>query len=106
MNENQDVTSNRMTGAESISCSAIAMGKESGLTLEKCTWDIGEDISHAHAHRLDLFTELKSVRLYFPDIDLTKSGDLSRKKGIDARLKSAIAQLVPHVPAATYAFGK
>ena len=106
MNENQEMKISRMAGADAISSSAIAFGEESGIAIEKCDWDIGEDLSHQHAHRLDLFTASKTVRLYFPDIELTKSEDTVRKKRIDTRLKSAIAQLIPYVPATTYTFRK
>jgi hypothetical protein len=106
MNEDQEMKISRLAGANAISSSAIAFGEASGLTIEKCSWDIGEDLSHEHAHRLDLFTASKTVRLYFPDIELTRSEDIIRKKRIDTRLRSAIAQLIPHVPASTYTFRK
>jgi len=106
MNESQEMQTIRLAGANAISSSAIAFGVESGIAIEKCNWDIGEDLSHQHAHRLDLFTASKTVRLYFPDIELTRSEDIIRKKRIDTRLKSAIAQLIPYVPASTYTFRK
>lgn len=106
MNENQEAIISRLPGVDVINSRAIAFGKKSGVLIERCIWDISEDLSHEYAHRLDLFTDLKTVRLYFPDIELTKSEDVTRKKRIDARLKSAIAQLIPHVPASTYTFQK
>lgn len=106
MSENQEVIISHRSGVDVINSRAITIGKESGVLIEKCIWDISEDLSHEYAHRLDLFTDLKKVRLYFPDIELTKPEDASRKKRIDARLKSAIAQLIPHVPASTYTFQK
>lgn len=106
MNENQEVIISYRTGVDVINSRAVAIGKESGVFIERCIWDVSEDLSHEYAHRLDLFTDLKKVRLYFPDIEVTKAGDANRKKRIDARLKSAIAQLIPHVPASTYTFRK
>lgn len=106
MNKTQEAKTSRLTGMDVINSRAIALGKENGVLIERCTWDISEDQSHEYAHRLDLFTDLKTVRLYFPEIELMKSEDVSRKKRIDARLKSAIAQLIPYVPASTYAFQK
>lgn len=106
MSENQEVIINRLSSVDVINSRAIAIGKESGVVIERCIWDISEDLSHEYAHRLDLFTDLKTVRLYFPDIELRKPEDVNRKKRIDARLKSGIAQLIPHVPASTYTFQK
>lgn len=93
----------RMAGAEIISTSAKQIGIESDVALSECIWQIGEDFSHEYAHRLDIGTDSKSVRLYFSELELTAVLIANRKNRIDERLRSAIAQLVPRLPSRTYA---
>ncbi|MGH8809779.1 MAG: hypothetical protein ACREX0_18045 [Noviherbaspirillum sp.] len=104
MNQQRDTTIDRLAGAEAISAKARAIGMENGVLISDCVWDIGEDFTHQHAHRLDLFTATNTVRLYFPDLELTTSGNDARKKRTEDRLSSAIAQLAPRSPAPTYAY--
>lgn len=104
MNQEQDMNARRLAGAEAIVAKAIALAKESGIEIERCVWDIGEDLNHEHAHRLDLFTKEKTVRLYFPDLELTAFEHGMRKKRTEDRLKGAVAQLLPNSPAETYSF--
>lgn len=94
----------RLTGAEAISKKAVVFSTKSGVLITDCTWDIGDDLEHEHAHRLDLFTKTKTVRLYFRDVELTTSGNDARKKRIEDRLHNAIAQLWTTAPAATYTY--
>ena len=94
----------RQTGAEAISVKAIAIGAEQGVIITECIWNIGDDVGHEHAHRLDLITVAKTVRLYFPDLELVTSTTQSRIKRTEDRLRSAVAQLLPHAPAATYTY--
>ena len=93
----------RLKGAEIISSSAKEIGMQNALVLSDCIWEIGDDIGHEYAHRLDLCTAAKSVRLYFSELDLTSLLNLSRKNRINDRLRSAIAQLLPRTPSSTYA---
>jgi hypothetical protein len=93
----------RMAGANMITASAKEIGVDSDVVLSECVWQIGEDFSHEYAHRLDLGTATKSVRLYFSDIDLTALLIANRKNRIEERLRSAIAQLIPRLPSRTYA---
>lgn len=94
----------RLAGADAISKKAVAIGAESGVTITDCVWDIGEDLGHEYAHRLDLFAETKTVRLYFSELELTTSGNEARKKRAEERLRNAIAQLSPRPHSPTYAF--
>lgn len=94
----------RSAGAEAISQKAIAIAADSGVTIIKCIWDLGEDLGHEYAHRLELSTEAKTVRLYFPDLELTTTDSESRKKRTDDRLRNAIAQLSARPPSPTYAY--
>jgi hypothetical protein len=104
MNQESKTRSARQAGAEAISRLAIAIGAENDVNISKCVWDLGEDFGLQHAHRLDLFTETKTVRLYFPDLELTTSTNDARKKRTEDRLRSAIAQLASKPPAPTYAY--
>jgi hypothetical protein len=101
MNDNMKI--DRMEGAKIISASAKEIGSQHDVVLSECIWEIGEDISHEYAHRLDLCTAAKSVRLYFSDLELTALVIANRKKRIEERLRSAIAQLLPRSPSRTYA---
>lgn len=92
-----------MAGADMISTSAREIGAKSDVILSECVWQIGEDFTHEYAHRLDLCTATKSVRLYFSDLELTAFLIANRKSRIEERLRSAIAQLVPRIPSPTYA---
>ena len=94
----------RLAGADVISSIAREIAREKGITLAKCEWDIGEDFAHEHAHRMDMFTDEKSVRLYFPDLALTAPDQPARRKRIEDKLSSAIAQLASRSPVATYSF--
>jgi len=71
------------------------------VVISDCVWDIGEDVSHPYAHRLDLVTATKTVRLYFPDLELTSS---SRTTRTEDRLQRAVAQLLPPPHSATYTY--
>jgi len=104
MTNDNDKTTVRLDGAEAISAKAMAIGRERGVLISECVWDIGEDLAHEHAHRLDLVTPSKMVRLYFPDLALTAPANESRTKRIEDRLCRAVAQLVPHRPLPTYAY--
>jgi hypothetical protein len=93
----------RLAGAETISARAREIGTENGVTITDCIWDIGQSVELQHAHRLDICTDGKSVRLYFPDLELSTSGDNGRQKRTENRLRDAIAQLTPRSPSRTYA---
>jgi hypothetical protein len=93
----------RLEGAEAISAKARDIGKESGLVISECIWDIGQDFNLQHAHRLDLQTATSTVRIYFPDLELSTTGNEARRKRTEHRLLSAIAQLVPRTPTPVYA---
>ena len=93
----------RMAGADMISASAKEIGAKNDVVLSECIWQIGEDFNHEYAHRLDLCTAAKTVRLYFSDLELTAFLIANRKTRIEERLRSAIAQLVPRLPSRTYA---
>lgn len=92
----------RSAGSEAISAKAVAIGMETGIVISECIWDIGTDLGHEYVHRLDLNTETKTVRLYFPDLALTTAGNDARKKRTEDKLRSAIAQLQPRTPSRTY----
>jgi hypothetical protein len=98
-----DMKIDRMAGANMIAASAKEIGINNDVVLSECTWQMGEDVSHEYAHRLDLGTPTKSVRLYFSDIELTALLIANRKTRIEERLRSAIAQLIPRLPSRTYA---
>lgn len=94
----------RQAGADAIAARAVALGSEHGIAVVKCTWDLGQDVALQHAHRLDLCTDTRTVRLYFPDIELTTTGNEARCKRTEERLRSAVAQLQALPPAPTYSF--
>lgn len=104
MNNDSNMRIDRAAGAAAISTKAIAIGMEHGVVISECVWDLGKDARLEHAHRLDLITATKTVRLYFPDLELTTSGNESRTKRTEDRLHRAISQLVAraHVPTYTY----
>ena len=93
----------RLAGAETISARAREIGAENGVVISECVWDIGQSVELQHAHRLDISTATKTVRLYFPDLELSTSGHDVRKKRTEDRLRDAIAQLMPRSPCPTYA---
>jgi hypothetical protein len=98
------VQAERLAGADAISAKAIAIGAELGVLITECVWDIGQDLTHEHAHRLDLVTATKSVRLYFRSRELTASDNTSCTKRVEDHLRRAIAQLLSRPPEPTYAF--
>jgi hypothetical protein len=102
MNSDSNTRAERLAGAEAISAKAISIGAEYDVAISECVWDIGEDLEHEHAHRLDLITETKNVRLYFRDLDLTTADNASRLKRTEDRLHRAVAQLVSRSPVSTY----
>lgn len=104
MNDESRLQAERLAGADAISAKAVAIGAELGVLITECVWDIGQDLTHEHAHRLDLLTAAKSVRLYFRDRELTASGNTSCTKRIEDRLRRAIVQLLSRPPEPTYAF--
>lgn len=105
MNPDCNAKIDRQAGADAISAKAIAIGMEHGVVISKCVWDLGQDYTLQHAHRLDLFTETKTVRLYFPDVELTTTGNEGRAKRTENRLQSAIVQLLSLTPSPTYSCG-
>jgi len=94
----------RSVGTAAVAAQAQALALDAGVQIVDVVWDIGTDLTHEHAHRLDLVTADKSVRLYFTELELTTSGHPARSKRIDERLQRAIAQLPQRTPAATYTF--
>ena len=94
----------RSNGAAAISAKAMTLAAALEVELVECVWDIGADLTHEHAHRLDLITAAKSVRVYFPDLELTSSGNASRTKRIEELLQRAIVPLQQRTPAPTYGF--
>lgn len=104
MKQEHDPVTDRQAATEIISARAMEIGNERGIAITQCVWDIGQDLGHPHAHRLDISTEAKSVRLYFPDIELTSIENEVRRKRIEDRLNKAIAQLLSRVPSATYSY--
>lgn len=94
----------RLDGAAILSAKARAIGAELGVPDLECLWDIGADFAHEHAHRLELVSAAKTVRLYFPDLELITSGNASRAMRSENRLRQAISQLVPRTPLPTYAY--
>jgi hypothetical protein len=103
MNQQATIKIDRMAGAEAISARARAVGTEHGVVICDCVWDIGQSFELQHAHRLDLSTPTKTVRLYFPDLELVTSGNDARTRRTEERLRRAIAQLLPRSPSPTYA---
>lgn len=104
MNKDSDKTLDRAVGAADISAIATVIGSEHGLVVSERVWDMGEDFGHEYAHRLDLSTATKTVRLYFSDLDLTASGNKSRKARVEDRLRRAITQLVVRTPTPMYTY--
>lgn len=104
MEQTQQEGQVRQAGADAIAARAVALGAESEVIITKCVWDFGQDYRLAHAHRLDLFTDTGSVRLYFPDAELTGADNVARARRTEERLRSAVAQLVARPPAQTYSF--
>ncbi|HEY8606740.1 MAG TPA: hypothetical protein VIM12_06480 [Noviherbaspirillum sp.] len=104
MDQSQQHRRERQAGADAIAARAVEIGRECGVDIARCTWDLGQDFGLQHAHRLDLFAETKTARLYFSDIELTTPGNDMRAKRIEERLRSAVAQLLAQPPAPTYAF--
>jgi hypothetical protein len=102
MGQESNINIDRLAGAEAISAKAKAIGMENGVVIHQADWDIGKDVTHQYAHRLDLFSATNSVRLYFPDLELTTSGNEAREKRTRDRLQSAIARLLPRQPSPTY----
>lgn len=96
-------TANRLAGAEMISARAKEIGLENEVILTDCTWDLGQDFKLQHAHRLDLTSANGTVRIYFPDLELTAARSEIRQKRIEDRLRGAISQLLPRSHAPTYA---
>jgi hypothetical protein len=96
--------SQRMPGAEVISARIKIIGREAGLKIERCDWDIGEDFGHTYAHRLDVFAESGTVRLYFTDLELMTSNNEARRKKTETALQNAIAKLASASRAPTYNF--
>jgi len=94
----------RTAGAAAIAAKAVAIALAQEVEIVDCVWDIGADLGHEHAHRLDLVTADKSVRVYFTELELTTSGNAARTKRTEERLQRAIAQLFARPPAPTYAY--
>jgi len=92
----------RTAGAAAIVAQAILLASAEGVEISDVVWDIGDDLTHEHAHRLDLLAADKSVRLYFTEPELTTSGHTMRSKRVTERLQRAIAQLMLRTPAPTY----
>ena len=103
MNQDASTKIDRLVGAEIISARAREIGAEHGVIISDCVWDIGQSVELQHAHRLDISTAAKTVRLYFPDLELSTAGNTVRKKRTEDRLRDAIAQLMPRSPSPTYA---
>ncbi len=99
-----DTIIERSAGAAAISAKALSIALALDVQIADCVWDIGADLAHEHAHRLELVTAAKSVRVYFRELELTTAGNASRSRRIDERLQRAIAQLTQRVPAPTYAY--
>ncbi|MFL9878106.1 hypothetical protein PQR63_06940 [Herbaspirillum rhizosphaerae] len=99
-----DTIIERSAGAAAISAKAMAIALGQEVQIVDCVWDIGADLTHEHAHRLELVTAEKSVRVYFRELELTTADNASRGKRIDERLQRAIAQLLQRAPAPTYGY--
>jgi len=102
MDKEGNMRVDRLAGAEAISAKAIAMALEQDVVISECAWNFGEDFQLEHAHRLDLITTTRTVRLYFADRELTASGNAYRKNVTEDRLSRAVAQLVLRSPSPTY----
>lgn len=97
---------NRIPGAEAISARVKTIGLAAGVEIARCEWDIGDDFNHTYAHRLDMFTESGTVRLYFTDLELMNSSNAARRTKTENALQHAIAQLASKSRAPTYGFGR
>jgi hypothetical protein len=104
MKNDSDTRIDRLAGADAISAKALAIGSELDVVVSECVWDIGSDVGHEYAHRLDLGTLTNKVRLYFSDLDLRIAGNESRKGRVEDRLHRAIAQLIARTPSPTYTY--
>lgn len=104
MNQERNKTIDRAAGAAVISATATVIGSEHGVVVSQGIWDMGEDVGHEYAHRLDLSTATNTVRLYFSDLDLTASGNNSRKARVEDRLRRAISQLIVRTPSSMYTY--
>ena len=104
MDQISSVVEARQAGADAISELAIAIAAKKGTTISKPSWDFGDDCAHEYAHRLELFTEEKSVRIYFSDVELTKWESMVRQNRTASKLTSAIDQLTVRLHSPTYAF--
>jgi hypothetical protein len=102
--EPEEVGVARLAGAATIAEKAKKLAAEAGVELVGCTWEIGDDFADAHVHKLDIATVEKSVRIYFPDIELTDVERNSRSKRTEGRLRNAISQLLTRSPPSTYEF--
>lgn len=102
MKKGSSMSIDRLAGAKVISTKAVSVGVDLGVAVSECVWDMGDDLTHEYAHRLDINTAANTVRLYFSDLDLTTSGNESRMDRMKDRLHRAITQLVTRIPASTY----
>ena len=104
MNVDSSGKIDRLASANALSARAMAIGVEQGVVIAECVWDIGADLGHEYAHRLDISTATNTVRLYFSDLDVTASDNECRKSRTEDRLQRAISQLVTRAPAPTYTY--
>jgi hypothetical protein len=104
MKQENATVADRAAGAETIAARAVALAKEKGVDITQCVWDMGEDLTHEYAHRLDLFTETNTARIYFSDLELTALQNDARRMRTEDRLNNAIDKLVTRTPSPTYAF--
>lgn len=102
MNLESGTQVNRLQGADILSAKAIAIALERNVVITQCVWDLGEDVGHEHAHRLDIVTATKAVRMYFPDRALLTAGNEYQRERTEDRISRAVAQLVLHAPSPTY----
>ena len=104
MNYDNTMKADRLAGADAIVAKAVTIGTELDVIVSECAWDIGVDVGHEYAHRLDLSTASHTVRLYFSDLDLRPYCNESRKKRIEDQLYRGISQLIARAPSATYTY--
>jgi len=100
----QEMRIDRQVGADAISARAIAIALAQGVQISETTWDIGTDLTHEHAHRLELVTLAKRFASTFPIRNSAPAVTPCAAKETEERLQRAIAQLLPHVPQPTYAY--
>ena len=98
------LTIDRAAGAATVAAKALEIALAQDVQIVDCVWDFGADLGHEHAHRVDLVTAEKSVRIYFTELELTTTGHTSRAKRMEERLQRSIAQLLQRAPAPTYGF--